>query len=126
MAYAPKKNQEKLARAISAWETLRPTKSFGGMTLAQFKAKVQTALDARTALDQLGKKLVDAQDTRDDADNAALAALALVVNGVRADSAETENGQLYEAMGYVRKTERSSGLTRKGQTQATAAVKAGK
>ena len=37
----------------------------------------------------------------------------LVVAGVIADPTEGANSALYEAMGYVRKSERKSGLTRK-------------
>ena len=37
----------------------------------------------------------------------------LVVNAVKGDPAEGEDGELYEAMGYVRKSERSTGKTNK-------------
>jgi len=37
------------------------------------------------------------------------------------DPAETANGDLYEAMGYVRDSERSSGLSRKRQVPVVAA-----
>jgi hypothetical protein len=36
-----------------------------------------------------------------------------VVNGVRADPEEGDDSALYEAMGYTRRSERKSGLTRK-------------
>ncbi len=40
MAGNPKENIEKINAVVNAWETLRPNKTFSGMTLAQFKAKV--------------------------------------------------------------------------------------
>jgi hypothetical protein len=39
-----------------------------------------------------------------------------VVNGVKGDPAFGEDSDLYETMGYVRKSERKSGLTRKKST----------
>jgi hypothetical protein len=42
----------------------------------------------------------------------------LVVNGVVGDPTFGPDSALYEAMGYVRKSERKSGLTRKGKKTA--------
>ena len=109
---SPKQNEEKLQEVVSAWETLRPTKSFGGYTLAQFKDKIKPSLDARASISTLENQLLAAQNTRDDADKASLSALLLVVNAVKGDPEEGDNGELYEAMGYVRRSERSSGLHR--------------
>ncbi len=116
MANAPKSTQEKINQVIAAWQTLRPAKSFAGMTLDQFKARLQPSLDARTAIAALENQLIAAQDQRDGADYASISAIQLVVNAVKGDPAEGEDGELYEAMGYVRKSERSSGLTRTKKT----------
>lgn len=113
MPYAPKLSLERINNVSRMWETLRPAKSFGGMTLTQFKAKVKPSLDARATIESLEGQLIAAADQRDDADAASLDAIKLVVNGVRADPAETGKGEFYEALGYVRDNERSSGLTRK-------------
>lgn len=112
MATAPKSTQEKINQVIAAWQTLRPAKSFAGLTLDQFKAKLQPSLDARIAIAALENQLIAAQDQRDGADYASISTIQLVVNAVKGDPAEGEDGELYEAMGYVRKSERSSGLTR--------------
>jgi hypothetical protein len=48
-------------------------------------------------------------------DNAGAAKAELIVNGVRADPTEGADSALIEAMGYTRKSERKSGLTRKKQ-----------
>ena len=39
-----------------------------------------------------------------------------MVNAVKGDPDEGEDGELYEAMGYVRKSERRSGLSRGKKT----------
>jgi hypothetical protein len=120
MPSAPKLALARITTVTKAWETLRPTKSFAGLTLAQFKAKVQPSIDARTSIATLENQMASALDKRDDADIASLETIGLVVNAVRGDPAETANGDLYETMGYVRASERSSGLSRRKQAAVAA------
>lgn len=115
----PKLNGEKIAAVLKAWEDLRPTKSFAGMTLEQFTAKVQPSLDARAEIDTLDNQLIAAADQRDDADKESMKQVALVVNAVKGDVTEGEDGELYEAMGYIRKSERASGKTNKAKAAAS-------
>ncbi len=98
---------------LNAWETLAPTKSFGGMTFAQFQAAIQPAQAARQRIDDLEDQLRQAQADRDRADADFLVKAQQVVAGVLADPTEDPDSALYEAMGYRRKSERKSGLTRK-------------
>jgi hypothetical protein len=120
MSYSPKDNLDRINIVTKAWETLRPTKSFGGLTLAQFKAKVKPSLDARTSVTTLEHQMTAALDERDDADNDSLEVIKLVVSAVKGDPAETANGELYEAMGFVRESERLSGLSRKKKDEPAA------
>ncbi|MBI2929982.1 MAG: hypothetical protein HYY24_30355 [Verrucomicrobia bacterium] len=113
MPIPPKQMEGKINKVVGAWETLRADKSFAGMTLTQFKNKVRGSLDTRTTIDTLESQLTAARSARDDADKASNDAILLAVNAVKGDDAEGEDGELYEAMGYVRKSERKSGLTRK-------------
>ena len=106
---------EKLDRAVRAWETLAPEKSFGGMTLSGFKTKVQESLDARQALRAATDQLLVAQNARTDTDGKTLQALLLVVNAIKGDPEHGDDSSLYEACGYVRKSERKSGLSRRKQ-----------
>ena len=112
----PKRVAEKLQTVLNAWETLRPTKTFAGMTLEQFKAKVQPSLDTRSSLTTLQSQATDHRTQRQLSDDASIGLAQLVVNSVKGDIDEGENGSLYAAMGYVTKDARQSGLTRKGQT----------
>jgi len=113
MAGNPKDNGDKIAAVLKAWKDLRPTKSFAGMTLAEFTTKVQPSIDARAAIDTLNNQLIAAADQRDTADVESLKQVNFVVNAVKGDPTEGEDGELYEAMGYVRKSERSTGKTNK-------------
>jgi len=110
---SPTQIAAKMSDVVSAWDTLRPSKSFAGMTLAQFKTAIKPSSDARTSIDALDNQLIAAQDQRDTADVASMAKVLLVVNAVKGDPDEGEDGELYEAMGYVRKSERKSGKTNK-------------
>ncbi len=118
MAGNPKDNGNKITAIIKAWKDLRPTKSFAGMTLAQFTAKVQPSLDARTLIGQLDDQMTAATVERDNNDVVSLAEVLLVVNSVKGDPAEGEDGELYAAFGYVRKSERKTGKTNKPSKKA--------
>jgi len=108
----PTGTKVKLDQVMNAWATLAPSKSLAGMTLDQFKAKIQPSLDTRTQIDQLDAQLASAKDARDDADSASMSQVQLVVNAVKGDLTAGEDSDLYEQMGYVRKSERASGLRR--------------
>ena len=112
----PKTNEQKMNAMINAWETLAPAKTFGGMTLEQFKAVVAPAQAARARIADLETQMTQALNDRDAGDAAFLSKAQLVVNGVLADPTEGPDSSLYEAMGYTRKSERRSGLTRKGNS----------
>ena len=109
----PKANEEKMRKMQNAWETLAPAKSFGGMTLAQFKTATARPLDSRARLEVLQDQVSAEANTRDDEDEAWFVIARRVIAGVAADPTEGTNSPLYEAMGRVRDSERKSGLTRK-------------
>lgn len=113
MPKAPKDVEEKMNRMLNAWRTLAPDKSFGGMTLKQFEEATAPSMSARAALADIEAQKIQEIANRDAADTDFLAKAQLVVNGVLADPTEGEDSALYEALGYVRKSERKSGLTRK-------------
>jgi hypothetical protein len=109
----PRKIEEKIDRTLNAWEQIAPAKSFGGMTLAQFQTVIAPSKAARQLIDDLQDQLTQAINQREAADDTTLAKMQLVVNGVLADPTEGVESSMYEAMGYTRKSERKSGLTRK-------------
>jgi hypothetical protein len=116
MPAGPREIEQRSERTLNAWEALAPEKSFGGMTLAQFRVVVQATRDARRRIDDLEAQLQQAMADREAADEAFVAKAQLVVNGVLADPTEGADSALYEALGYTRKSERKSGLTRKKAT----------
>ena len=113
MSNRAKENGEKLADVLKAWKDICPAKSFAGMTLVQFTAKVQPSLDARVHLDTLADQTIAAETDRENADLVSMPQVLLVVNAVKGDQTEGEDGELYAAMGYVRKSDRKTGKTNK-------------
>src|SRR6185312_13722379 len=111
MAKAPKVYKSETQKIINAWETLAPDVVFAGMTLAQFKAKVQPSFDERETISTLRNDLLAALDRRDDADKVTSAACQKVIHSVKGHPDFGDDSGLYDAMGYVRKSARASGLT---------------
>jgi hypothetical protein len=111
---SPKDKELKMHQMLNAWRTLAPEKKFGGMTLEEFQAIAAPAIAERQTLAELEDKTTQSINARDVADAVFTEKAQLVVNGVLADPTEGPDSSLYEAMGYTRKSERKSGLTRKG------------
>jgi hypothetical protein len=113
MPKSPKENEEKMKKVLSAWKTLAPAKSFGGLTVADYEAFINNSLEPRQRLVELEDERMQQQASRESADAATMSKTECVVAGVVADPTEGNNSALYEAMGYIRKDDRKSGLTRK-------------
>ena len=113
MSVNPKGNLEKLVRIRNAWKTLKPEKSYAGISLPEFETYVEACQATRLAVQVAENRLSDAQTERDAKDFNALAKVQLIKNGVLADPTDGVNSSLYEAMGYVRQEDKKSGLTRK-------------
>jgi len=111
---SPKGVLERINTVTHKWETLRPTKSFSGLTLEQFKEAVKPSLEVRAEIADLEGRLQAAKARRATVDPASIEVIRAVVNAVKGDREEGgENGELYAAMGFVPKSARSSGLTRR-------------
>jgi hypothetical protein len=104
---APGAIQERYKRFLQAWDTLAPTKTFGGHTLGDIQQLAGISETARETIDDLDTQMAGAIQARDDNDDTILAALDLVINGVRADkSVGGSDGALYKEMGYIPKSQR--------------------
>jgi hypothetical protein len=119
---APKEIETKLVRILNSWETLAPAKSFAGLTLEQYRDLLTPCLTARRQIEELDDQRKQAIDTRDALDALVLGKAQQIINGVLADSSEGSNSSLYAAMGYTRKSDRKSGLTRKSHRTPQPAV----
>jgi hypothetical protein len=73
---------------------------------------VKPALDARALVARLRDQLEGARRERNEANSSALQECNNVINAIRGDIDEGEDGALWAALGYVPKSERRSGLRR--------------
>src|SRR5665647_208037 len=80
LTHNPKRVAAKLQTVIDAWTNLRPTKTFAGMTLDQFKAKVQPSLAVRDQLVTVQGQAKDGRQLRHASDSTSLDLAQLVVN----------------------------------------------
>lgn len=117
MRTTPRLVLEKITDFIAAWAHMRPAKSFSGLSLDQCKEEVQPSLDARADIADAEVRLQAATKRRETADENSMRVLRRVVRGIQGDPEEGEDGELYAAMGFVRESRRSSGLTRRRKDQ---------
>jgi type IV secretory pathway VirB4 component len=115
----PKSRIEKLEKIENAQEQLAPAEEFGNIKLDTYKAQVQKSRDARKKIADLEQQMTAANNERDAEDEIGLAMAEKIVNGVIGNPNYGPDSSLYEAMGYVRKSERKSGLTRKKKGEET-------
>lgn len=108
-------NSEKLASLATAWEVHAPDKSFGGMTLEQFKAKVKPSLDARSAEATAKDSRRSAALDRTTNDVESMKVHSRVINAIRGDEEFGDDSTLYQAAGYVPTSQKKSGLSRKAK-----------
>jgi hypothetical protein len=103
---------ESINSVIQSWSSNGSGKSFFGHTLDQYREGTKPSFDIRVEIAETQKRLKGLMAKRDDADAAAMRLTQNIVNAVKADPTEGENSPMYSAMGYVRKSERSTGLKR--------------
>ena len=113
-----KKTDERIVKFRSSWEEMAAEASFAGMTLEEFKTATEGPLALREEIAKLETQLVRKSVDTNIADKMADELLDLVVNSVRGTPGFGPDCALYKALGYVRKSERKSGLTRKGSQPA--------
>ena len=120
MAQNPGENEAKINAVRDGWKEHAPTAKFYNLTLAQYEEKVKLSLDTRAEIEQLERQLAAARIARDLADVDSMDLTAKVVSSVCGDPNQGNDGALYSSFGYVRKSERASGLTRSAKAKAKA------
>ena len=108
--------KKRAVKMNDAWKEGAPTVEFMGIkqadlnsNIADIEAKEQNLDDLRAQIKMLEDKVSDDYAALDDK-------LVDVGNGVRGSRDYGDDSPLYGAMGYVRKSDRASGLTRKTKT----------
>jgi hypothetical protein len=100
-------------RIRTAWSELAPAETFAGLALNEFVADTADSVTLREEIDATRAKLAGLYQQRDQADAENRNTMQLVVNSVRGNPVFGEDCALYRAMGFIPKSERETGLTRK-------------
>ena len=98
---SPADKIKRLRKALSAWEHLRPNRTYSGITLTEFRQVVQACLDARAEIDESRLRLRDALTKRDHSDFRALRLRKRLGFGLQGDPDEPQPSDFYVAMGYT-------------------------
>ncbi|MFQ3167642.1 MAG: hypothetical protein ACI8QI_000173 [Limisphaerales bacterium] len=94
-------------RVLDVWAQFAPEESFAGMTLAEFKAGVQSSIDERDRAAQAVLERRAAIASREVADIATRGLCKRVVSSIIGDSSHGADSALYRAMGYRTDADRS-------------------
>jgi hypothetical protein len=97
----------------TAWKELAPTAVFAGITLAEFEAIVTSHTEARQDMHKSKLAWLAAKKAFGDKTTEVNDQLTVIVRGVQGHAEYGEDSPLYRAMGFVPKSERRSGLTRR-------------
>jgi hypothetical protein len=111
---------ERIQLFIAAWKKVAPDAIFAGMTLPQFELAVAPSEALRDEIRGLEQEVKAMKAEREDVDDAAEVLLELVINSVRGTPGFGADSQAYCAFGYVRKSDRKSGMTRKSKNATSA------
>jgi hypothetical protein len=112
MATSPSDVMSVILDLAQKWDVTCPKQSFFGLTLEQFRAGVQPSLDARASLEALDRQRKIELERRHTADQASLYLVKGVINAIKGDPTQGEDGELYGALGYKRSSMRAAGRSR--------------
>ena len=113
MANTSKDKEIKYTRFLNALTTLAPDKTFGGVKLDEFTAQVAKSNAPRQKIREFKDEITQQETERDSEDLVTMKMCERIKNGVIADPDFGDDSAIYEAFGFIRKSERKSGLTRK-------------
>jgi hypothetical protein len=99
---------DKAVVVIKVWGSMRPAKTFFRFSLDGFTKHVAPSGEARVEIAELEARMRQALARRDEADRITRRAVLRIVNAVKGDPDEGEDGEVLAAMGYLPHTVRSS------------------
>jgi hypothetical protein len=108
-----KRIRERVTQMNDAWAQGASTVVFGGISQTQFDTKIKTAATADQEIDDMEAALVLKKQFRDGLYDGLNDDSVKILAGLKGDPAFGDDHPLVGAMGFVRDSERKSGLTRK-------------
>ena len=117
MKKRPKLNEDIIERAVNALRTLAPDAKFKGIGLGDLAPQFECCLAPRRRLAEYDLLEAEQIAIREHEDEIALEMIEKIVLGVIADDAYGKDSALYEALGFVRESNRKTGLTRRKKNE---------
>lgn len=108
--------KEKCNVMNDAWAEGAKSTTFNGISQADFLSDIEDCAAADSAVADLEAEIKMKRDVRDDKYASLNEKRTKIGQGVAGDPAYGDDSPLYGAMGFVRKSEKKSGLTRKKKT----------
>ena len=109
----PKGDPDKAKQVLSGWKSIKPSKRFAGMTAEQFEAEIKAADTANSEVLTLENQLGAARDRCKQLWSAIGVKCQMIVASVKGDPEEGLDGDLVQAMGYKKASEKKTGGRRK-------------
>jgi hypothetical protein len=119
MPKSPKTIEETIRRTINALRDLAPDKKFSNKGLAELETQAEKSMAPRRKLIELANEEKQQIALRDAEDAKTMKLIDQIVAGVKGDDEFGDDSALYEALGFVRKSDRKSGNTRRRMTTET-------
>lgn len=113
-----KEIKERVKKINDAWAEGAPDVEFGGVTRADFEAEIEAGENLEQELADLEAQAEMKRAQIESKYSNTNGLSVRVVNGVRGDFNFGPDSPLYGAMGFVRTSDRASGLTRKSKNPA--------
>jgi hypothetical protein len=113
MPTATKRIRERVTQMNDAWSQGASTTVFGGIGQTQFDTKIKAAAATDQEVDDMEAALTLKKRFRDGLYDELNDDSVKILAGVKGDPAFGDDHPLLEAMGFVRDSERKTGLTRK-------------
>ena len=112
-----KRIRKRVTQMNDAWSQGAPTAVFGGITQPQFDTKIKAAATVDQEIDDMEAALVLKKQFRDGLYDELNDDSVKILAGLKGDPGFGDDHPLLEAMGFVRDSQKKSGLTRKKQAK---------
>jgi hypothetical protein len=117
MPVPTKRIRERVTQMNDAWTQGAATAVFGGIAQTQFDTKIKAAAATDQEVDEMEAALVLKKQFRDGLYEALNDDSVKILAGLKGDPAFGDDHPLVDAMGFVRDSQRKSGLTRKKESK---------
>ncbi|MEP6901456.1 MAG: hypothetical protein ABJA66_06875 [Actinomycetota bacterium] len=119
MPNSPKKNEEIMQKALNALRDIAPDVKFNNKTLADLLPQVEKSMTPRRRLAEIENERTQQIALRESEDVKTLKLIDQIIAGTVGHDDYGDDSALYEAFGFIRKSQRKSGLTRRGKIPET-------